>query len=425
MNRSRTLIAVAVVLLAGLAWWKLRAPAPEAAATPTHQHEAAGSTDKQVLYWYDPMKPDVHFDKPGKSPFMDMDLQPKYAEEGADKGTVVIDARVLQNLGVRTTRVERGTLRQSVDTVGAVQPDEHRIVAVQARVSGWIEKLHVRAVNDAVRQGQLLAEVYSPDLLAAQEEYLLARKNHDDALTAAARSRLSLLGVSDRQLEELSRAGAAQRDVAIYAPASGVVTELGAREGAAVNPGMNLFQLVDLSKVWVNAEIPESQAGAVKTGGRATATVAALPGHTFTGQLDYVVPQVMAETRTAMARIVLDNPRLELKPGMYAAVTLASGGERTALLVPSEAVIRTGTRSVAIVVEGEGRFRPVEVVTGVEGNGKTEVRSGLEEGQQVVASGQFLIDSEASLRGALERFGEAPPPTAHQHGSAGTPEPRQ
>jgi len=380
---------------------------------------------KKALYWYDPMHPDQHFDKPGKSPFMDMQLVPMYAEEdgGKQESTITINPRMLQNLGIRTAAVERGTIAREVRTTGNVAIDENRIEVVQSRAAGWVEKLHVRAVNDPVRRGQLLAEVYSPDLLAAQQEFLLAlqaaREHPDtDTLAQASRERLSFLGLSNGQIARIEKAGKAQRRVDFYSPIDGVIAELGVREGAQVSPGMSLFKVVDLSRVWVTAQITEAQAAWVARGQPAEAGVQALPGRIFRGRVDYVYPEMTAETRTLKARIVLDNPGLELKPGMYASVVIAGGEQREVLLVPSEALIKTGTRSVIIVAEGQGRFRPQEVTTGDEAGGRIEIRKGLQEGQQVVASGQFLIDSEANLRGALSRMAPSPQPLRRDSGQA-------
>ena len=376
----------------------------------------ADAGERKPMYWYDPMVPDQHFDKPGKSPFMDMQLVPKYAgESGAgSEGVISVDPRMVQNLGIRTVRVERGTIAQEVRAAGSVTADETRIEVVQARAAGWIEKLHVRSVNDPVSKGQLLAEIYSPDLLAAQQELLLAlRAAHghpgSDTLVQASRERLSFMGLSDRQIEQIEMTGQAQRRVAIYAPTNGVVAELGVREGVQVMPGMNLFKLVDLSQVWVTAEITEQQSAWVTNGQNAQASIPSLPGRNFNGRVDYVYPEVMAETRTLKARIRFDNPKLELKPGMFATVTIGAGSKRQALLIPSEALIKTGTRSAVIVAEGEGHFRAMDVTVGGESQGKLEIREGLEEGQQVVASGQFLIDSEANLSGALNRMNGASP----------------
>ena len=365
------------------------------------ESESGPKGEREVLYWYDPMKPDQHFDKPGKSPFMDMELMPKYAADdgkGMSSSTVVeIDPRMAQNLGMRTAPVTTGTFWQRVDAVGSVMVDERRIVSVEARAAGWVERLDVRSVGDTVTRGQVLAGLYSPELLAAQEELALAEKLGDKTLVNAARTRLSLLGVSG--------SGGAQRRVAITAPQAGVVTELMVREGAQVTPGMPLMKLADLSKVWVQVEVPEAQASWVAVGKPAEARLKAVPGRVFEGTVDYLYPLLDAQTRTLRARLVFDNADGALKPGMYAEATLFGGAKSDVTLVPSEAVIRTGTRSVVLVAEDVGRYRPVEVILGPERSSEIVVLEGLQAGQQVVVSGQFLIDSEASLLGAYQRMG--------------------
>lgn len=365
---------------------------PEGAAMP------AGG-ERKPLYWYDPMKPDQHFDAPGRSPFMDMELVPKYADEpgmgdGGDM-VVAIDPRMAQNLGMRTAEVKSGTFWQRVDAVGSVGVDENRIAVVEARAAGWVERLNVRAVGDTVRAGQVIAGIYSPELLAAQEELALALKLSDATLIEAAQTRLKLLNAGSR----------VQRQDAIRAPQSGVVTELMVRQGAQVTPGMPLLKLADLSKVWILVEVPEAQAGWVGVGRPAEARLKSLPGKVFEGTVDYVYPLLDVSTRTLRARLAFDNADGALKPGMYAEVTVFGGAKHDATLVPSEAVIRTGTRSVVLVAEAEGRYRPAEVTLGAERNDEIVVLEGLERGQQVVVSGQFLIDSEASLLGAYNRVG--------------------
>lgn len=402
--RTMLSILAALVVAAGAGYYaRTPAPASKPAASATAPKE------RKILYWYDPMVPASHFDKPGPSPFMDMELVPKYADEQDSAGGMAIDPRMVQNLGVRTAAVATGSLERRIDTVGYVRPDEHRIAVVQPRAAGWVEKLHVRAVNDPVRRGQLLLELYAPDILVAQEEYLLAvkaaqRDPADRALEQAALRRLSLLGLSDEQIRALAASGKASRRVAVYATSDGVVSELGVREGMAVTPGTPMFSLLDLSSVWVTAEIPEAQAGWVAPGAAVEIAVPALPGRVLHGRVDYIYPQLDGTTRTLQVRVRLPNPGLKLKPGMYARVGIRSAAAKESLLVPSEAVIGTGTRSVAIVAEGEGRFAAVEIKTGDEAEGRTEILEGLAPGQTVVVSGQFLIDSEASLRGTLQRL---------------------
>jgi membrane fusion protein, copper/silver efflux system len=354
--------------------------------------------EKKPLYWYDPMRPDQHFNKPGKSPFMDMELVPKYADEsaGAASATVVeIDPRMAQNLGLRIAPAKTGTFWQRVDAVGSVALDERRIVTVESRAAGWIEKLDVRAEGDVVKQGQRLAALYSPELFAARQELKLAEASGDAALVKASQQRLRLLG---------GGAGASSQS-GVFAPASGFVMELMAREGAQIAPGMPLMKLADLSQVWLLVEIPEVQAGWIKEGRNAEARLKSLPGKVFEGRVDYLYPQLDTMTRTLKARLVFDNAEGALRPGMFADVTLFGGAQRDVLLVPTEAVIRTGTRTVVMVAEGEGRYRPAHVEAGPERDGETVILSGLEAGQNVVVSGQFLIDSEASLLGAYQRMG--------------------
>jgi Cu(I)/Ag(I) efflux system membrane fusion protein len=425
---AKTKVIAAVFLFAGvlgLAAWlgflagargkESLAPNETAAADSGSATESSG---RKPLYWHDPMYPQHKFDKPGPSPFMDMQLVPVY-EEGADEeGTVSIDPRIVQNLGVRTASVQSGSFAQRVDAVGSVQVNERQIEVVQSRASGWIERLHVRAAGDPVKRGQLLAEVYAPDLLAAQEEFLLASKLGNDRLTAASRARLSLLGLNDAQIARLEKTAEPQRRVAFYSPVNGIVAELGVREGTEVAMGTAMFNLVDLSSVWVIAEIPETQVSAISEGGTAEITFPSFPGKVFKGRVDYIYPRLDKTTRTLEARIVLKNPDLKLKPGMYVDVTLTGEKTENVLTVPTEAVIRTGRRAVVILALGEGKFKPVEVTPGFEAEGKTQILDGLEKGQQVVASGQFLIDSTSSLRTALDRLtpaesatSEASPPS--------------
>ncbi len=420
MKRTLTMLVAAAALLAAgyFAGRQVSHPQPASAVAPSETKAAAG--ERKPLYWHDPMYPQQKFDKPGKSPFMDMDLVPVYGDEkaGPDSG-VTVSARAQQNLGLRSAPAETVELREEWPAVGSVQADERRIVRAEVRSQGWVEKLHVRAVNDPVRAGQVLAEIYSPELVAAQEEYLLARRMAqanaaDDSLARAARQRLLALGFPEGGVDGIESSGAARRRVPVLAPISGVLTELGVREGAQVQPGMPAFTLTDLSSVWILLEVPEAQAALLRPGLRARARVRGLTGREFDGRVDYVYPELNAQTRTVKARVALANPGLVLRPGMFADVTLVAAARR-ALTVPSESVIQTGTRSVVIVMDGE-RFRAATVTTGQERDGRTEILAGLKEGERVVASGQFLIDSEASLKGALDRLeaGGGGPATLHK-----------
>ncbi|MFA5082512.1 MAG: efflux RND transporter periplasmic adaptor subunit [Hydrogenophilaceae bacterium] len=398
-----TNIKLAVTLVAGLA---VGASAVYVTLKPAGlaTSSSAPKTEQKALYWYDPMVPDQHFDKPGKSPFMDMDLVPKYADEEAGAG-VKIDPRTSQSLGVRTAVAETGRLWRRIDTVGTVKADDNRIEMVQTRVGGWLEGLHIHAVNDPVKRGQLVAEIYSPELYAAQEEYLLTLKHPEDpAWRGAARQKLAFLGLGEAQIAGLEKTGRAQRRVAYYAPAGGIVTNIAVHPGAAVSAGMPLMEITDLGRVWVTADVVENELAWIAPGKTAEITFNALPGETFAGKVDYIAPKLDPATRTVPVRIVLNNPGLKLKPGMYANITLYGGKGEEGVVVPSEAVIQTGKRAVVLIAEAAGRFRPVEVKTGMESDGKTLILDGLAGGEKLVVSGQFLIESEANLKGALERM---------------------
>jgi membrane fusion protein, copper/silver efflux system len=383
----------------------------------SHRHRTAvvqsAAAKGAPNYWYDPMHPKEHFDKPGKSPFMDMQLVPKYADRppantaATSPGSIAVDSRVVENLGVRLAMVQKSNFARVVDTVGLVGVDEHRIEAIQVRQPGWIERLDVRAIGDAVHRGQLLAGVYSPDLLATQQELLIAHGSGDPQLIEAAQSRLVLFGLSQAQIARIEKTNQVERRVDYYAPFDGYVMELGARQGAAVEPGTTLFQLADLSTIWITAEVPESQAAWIQAGDRTDAQVPALPAERFEGQVEYLYPELTQATRTLKVRIAVRNPHKLLRPGMFAAVHLHGATQQQVLTVPSEAIIKTGTRSIIVVADNGTHFRPVLVRVGAEHGGRSEVLEGLELGQSVVASGQFLIDSEANLRGAFDNLAGA------------------
>jgi len=404
-------IPLIIVAAAGLSigiistWFVMRRheAAPQAAAS--------APAEKKTLYWYDPMVPDQHFDHPGKSPFMDMQLVPKLAGDAGDStGDVVsIDPRQVQNLGLRTARAERGQLVSSVRASGSVAFDERAVTVVQARTAGIVERLDVRAPLTAVKQGQSLLTVLAPDWTAAQAEYLSLRHSRSPGLEgvrSAARERLLLLGMSEGQIRSIEQRGLAQARITIAAPRDGVIGELSVREGATVVAGTPLLRINGLDTVWVNAAIPEAQIHRVTPASPVEAEFPAYPGERFTGEVETLLPDVDATTRTQTARIVLKNPGHRIAPGMFARLTFTGAAQETSgVLVPSEAVIATGTRSVVIVAEGDGHFRPQEVRLGDEAGGKTNVIEGLKDGETVVLSGQFLIDSEASLTGTLARLG--------------------
>lgn len=381
------------------------------------------TTGKRVLYWHDPMKPAQKFDKPGKSPFMDMPLVPVYAEGGGE-GTVTIDPRVQQNLGIRIAEVKSGSLSSSVAAVGSVAYNERDVAVIQARSNGFLERLYVRAPLDPVRKGQPLAELYVPDWVAAQEEYLSARRiaaqSHaaDFAgLADAAAQRMRLAGMSEAQIRGVEAGGKVQPRLTITAPIGGVVGEITAREGMTVMAGTPLFRLNGLSTVWINAEVPEGAAAQVRPGNAVEVRTPALPGAVFKGKVSAILPDVNPVTRTLKVRIELANPGGRLVPGMFATVSFAPATQKDVLLVPSEAVIQTGERSVVVLAQGDGRFATADVEVGLDSNGQTEIKKGLQAGQKVVVSGQFLIDSEANLRASALRMGDVPAPAAAQGAS--------
>jgi Cu(I)/Ag(I) efflux system membrane fusion protein len=386
-----------------------QAASGSSSGTPQKPGDVDPSSGKKVLYWHDPMVPGQKFDKPGKSPFMDMQLVPVYEDAGGSPGGVSIDPRMQQNLGVRTAEVTKGAVTPVVEAVGSVAYNERDVALVQARSNGFVERLYVRAPLDPVHKGQRLADLYVPDWVAAQEEYLSAKRmagTRLEGLIEGARQRMRLAGMSEEQIKLVESTGTVQARLTVFAPITGVVAELAAREGMTVMSGAPLFRINGLGTVWVNAEVRESEAGAVRVGNTVEARTTALPGKVFKGKVSAILPEVSTSTRTLKARVELANPGAELKPGMFANVNFTPAARKDVLTVPSEAVIQTGKRSVVIVAQGDGRFAPMEVETGIEADGQTEIRKGLEAGQKIVVSGQFLIDSEASLRATETRMGK-------------------
>ena len=392
-------------------------------ATRRHINESlkAGDVDpatgRRILNYHDPMVPGKNFDAPAKSPFMDMMLVPRYAgSDGADASSVTVSPRIQQNLGLRTVPVVEGSLVSEVTAVGNVAWNEREQVVLSSRAMGFVEKLHVKAALDRVAAGAPLAELYVPDWVAAQEEYLaLARLSGEgtDALKDAARQRMRQAGMSPAHIQRVVSAGVVQPRFTLTAPIGGIVSELMVREGATATAGMALMRLQGTRTVWAEGAVPESQAALLQPGARVRTTSPGAPGQTFEGQVQALLPEVDAVTRTIRARVELANPQGRLVPGMQVSMRLERPKAAMSLLVPSDAVIRTGRRSVVMLAEEGGRFRPVEVTAGLEVGDQTEITAGLQMGQRVVRSGQFLIDSEASLRGLEARLNQepAPPPS--------------
>ncbi len=362
----------------------------------------AGNTP---LYWYDPMFPNQKFDKPGRSPFMAMDLVAKYADGGAGAGrppAVGIDPRAAQNLGLRTVAVRAGSLAGSLDVTGTIEFNQRDVAIVQARAAGFVVRSHGLAPGDVVRAGAPIADILVPEWGGAQTEFLAVRRLGDAALTGAARQRLRLAGLTEAAIASLERSGRPSGVTTVTSPIAGVVQSLDARIGGAFAAGQTLAQVAGLRSVWLNAAVPEIRAADIRVGKAATATLTGFPGERFSGRIVAVLPAAQADSRTLTVRIELDNASGRLRPGMFAAVQLGQAF-RTVLLVPSEAVIRTGTRTLVMLAEPKGRYRPAVVSVGRDADGQTEILAGLSAGEKVVASGQFLLDSEASLTGIIAR----------------------
>lgn len=396
-SRATLAVSAAALLLVGvgggLAIAHLTKEKP-AASTPT--------AERPVLYWYDPMVPAQRFDKPGKSPFMDMQLVPKYADEAKTGAGVAIDPARTQALGVRVVAVERGALESELSAPGAVDFNGRDLAIVQARAAGFVQRVPARAPGDVIAAGAPLAELLIPEWGGAQAEYLAVRKTGDASLTGAARQRLALLGMPPGLIATVDRTGRPQTTITVTAPTGGVIRTLSVRTGMTVSQGQTLAEISGLGAVWFNVAIPEALAGQVRQGQPAAVTLTAFPGERFSGRVSAILPEATADSRTLTARIELSNRGGRLRPGMYGQA--AFGGAATpALLVPSEAVIRTGRRTLVMLAEAGGRYRPAEIQVGRESGDRTEVLAGLSEGERVVASGQFLLDSEASLSGLQPR----------------------
>ena len=396
--------------------------------TATRRHMADGLragqvdpvTGRKILYYHDPMVPGKNFEDPGKSPFMDMMLVPAYGgSAGADASDVSISPRMQQNLGLRTAPVTHGPLAPQVSAVGAIAWNERDQAMVQVRALGYVEKLHVRAELDPVTAGQPLVELYVPDWVAAQEEFLALQRMQGSGLAPlrqAARERMRQAGMDETQIQQVAASGRLQARTTIRAPIDGLITELQAHEGMTVLRGATLARINGIDTVWAHAEVPESQAALLQPGTPVSARTPALPGVEITGQVQTLLPQVDQTTRTLTARVVLRNPEGRLTPGLFVSMQFRPAGSADLLRVPSEALIHTGDRSLVMRTTDAGGFEPVAVQTGIEADGLTEIRRGLEAGQQVVISGQFLIDSEASLKGIEARL---PPLEAAEDADAG------
>jgi Cu(I)/Ag(I) efflux system membrane fusion protein/cobalt-zinc-cadmium efflux system membrane fusion protein len=405
---------------------------------PLRGDEPAG--ERKVLFYRNPMNPEVTSPVPMKDE-MGMDYAPVYAGDSgataADDGSVFIGPGVVQNMNVVTQVVRRGDLEREIRTIGYLEYDQQKMVTVTTKFSGFVEKVYVNYVGEPVREGQPLFEIYSPELVQTAQELLSAigfakrmegatpeaRRRADD-LVAAARQRLAYWDISQEQIDQLVASGEVLRTLSVAAPASGVVMmRMPGLEGMSARPGMELFHIADLSSLWLSVEAFEDQIGWLQIGSEAEVTLSYFPGETFRGRVRYIEPQVAERTRTVPLKVEVPNRDGRLRAGMYATVLFHPVVARDAVLVPDLAVLRTGQRNIVVVAEGEGRFRSREVELGTSGSGLVTVLSGLEGGERVVTSAQFLIDSESNLQEAVRKMlaggegGGAPaaPPAEHRH----------
>ncbi|KFX06756.1 cobalt transporter [Pectobacterium betavasculorum] len=391
-----SLMTLAILCAGGVGYLISKQQTPHSSST--------AEPERSVLYWYDPMVPDKRFDKPGKSPFMDMELVPRYADDVQEDGGVTVSARQQQNLGVRTARAEMRELADSATGYGTVVLNERGLHTLVAPSGGIVEKLTVNALQQQVKKGETLATLWNPTWAAAQREYLAVRHLGDEALTQSARQRLSLLFMPEAIIRQVEHSGKPQDRLAIIAPENGYVNKLEVRQGMQLNPAQPLFELASLNPVWVDVDYPEAQAAQLTIGSNISATSNAWPGKTFHGNISELLPVLDSTTRTLKARVVLDNPQQQLKPGMYLTIQLSHTQAQPRLAIPQEALLVSGSQNRVLLSDGSGHFTPRHVTAGASLGDWVEIIDGLKEGDSVVTSGQFLIDSEASLRSALPQF---------------------
>ena len=388
-----------------------------------HQKDNPQSTlagqqqDAKVLYWYDPMKPEQHFDKPGKSPFMDMQLVPKYADENTamtdeSRPTVKIDPSLQQNLAIRYATVEQAVMGNTLLTNGILQANERQVAILQTRASGFVQRVYGHAVGDMVRQGSPIADISIPEWTGEQTEFLAVLRTGDRSLIQASRQRLQLLGIPQNVIHQVERTRRVQSNITLQAPISGFIDSLEVRNGMALAMGQTLATIKGINPIWLEAAVPEKQIAGIKRGMSVEANFAAF-SQKVTGKVIDILPTLDTTSRTIKVRIELPNPSGQLKPGMFASVNIINNPQ-SSLVVPEQAVIRTGTRNVVIVGREQGRFEPVVVQLGQSDGNKIAVLQGLKAGQRVVISGQFLIDSEANLQGVLDKLNTGQPIASSQ-----------
>lgn len=409
MTNTTKMISVALIgALLGAAVLSIINVVLNTAEHDVKNNKPISTPSKQApLYWVAPMDANYRRDKPGKSP-MGMDLVPVYPESSESNtmevGTVTIAPQVVNNLGVRIAPVEVKVMKSTISTVGYVQYDENKLVHIHPRVDGWIEKLYIKAAGEPVKKDQAIYTLYSPQLVNAQEEFLIALKRNNKTLISAAKARLSALQLSTKFITTLEKTRKVQQTITFYAPQSGVVDGLQVREGFYVKPGTTLMSIGQLDHVWVEAEVFERDAALVKQGLTVLMTLDYLPGKKWQGVVDYVYPTLNVKTRTLRVRLTFNNPDFQLKPNMFAQVAIHSSSKENTILVPKEAVIRTGKQDRVVLALGQGQFKSIEVIIGRVNDNFIEILEGLSGNEVVVTSAQFLIDSESSKSSDFKRM---------------------
>ncbi|HDL19324.1 MAG TPA: efflux RND transporter periplasmic adaptor subunit [Bacteroidetes bacterium] len=426
MSKPKTIIITAIlfffgIVIGGILTAFVIKPGKEAAQTSyihSESEQTKPKSERKILYWQAPMNPTEIYDKPGKSK-MGMDLVPVYEDQTGSGSTVIIDPATVQNMGVRTEKAKRKNFVHSIRTVGKVVYDEKRLFTVTTKISGWIEKLNINYTGQEVKKGAPLLEIYSPELVTTQEEYKLALNTYElvsrssfksvkdgaESLLASTRKRLLYWDIPRGEIEQLEKTGIVRKTIQLESPTDGVVIHKNAVEGMHVKEGQNLYQIADLSKVWVNVSVYDNDIPWVTVGQQAEMELSYLPGEIFHGRVTYIYPYLNAKARDLQVRLEFNNPDLKLKPEMYTNVKLHSAVIPDALVIPSEAVIRSGTRNLVFVTREQGKFEPREIRLGVEGgHGEVEVLNGLLEGEEIVTSAQFMLDSESRLQEAIQKM---------------------
>ncbi|HWY99416.1 MAG TPA: efflux RND transporter periplasmic adaptor subunit [Bacteroidia bacterium] len=379
---------------------------------PKDSKMASEKADSNIAYYHCGMHPQITSDKPGKCPICGMDLTPVYKTSKNSEGIVIIDPTMVQNIGVKTEMIMKRKLTHTIRTTGIVDYDEEKQTVITTKFSGYIEKLYVDFTGKAVEKGQALFEIYSPELVAAQQEYVQAIHYHNtmrgandtsvstgaNNLLESAKKKLMYWDISDAQIQELEKTGTVKKTLTVYSPFSGVVIEKDIYEGMQVQAGMNLLKLADVSQMWVYADVYENELVWVKEGEIATITLPSTPGKTLEAKVSYIYPFLQDQTRTAKVRIGFSNGKQELKKDMYVTVDIIPTVSIDAIAVPEQSVIHSGSRNIVVLSLGGGKFKPVDVTLGVLADGYYQVIQGVTEGDTIVTSSQFLIDSESNLK---------------------------